>query len=182
MHVTLNNSATGAVVAQAGTEVADIEAILPAVRSLAMTLRRSMGEDRSRDTGQALERVTTDSLDALREYSAGIALVNERQWAGAELRLAAAVRHDPAFASALIFLAHCQHNQRKSDSEWLPPARRAFELSAGLPSRERYFIEGSYYHLIDDLERAVLAYEALLREYPNDYWSLNNLASALMRS
>ena len=60
----------------------------------------------------------------------------------------------------------------------MPAAEQAFQLAAGLPARERYFIEGSYYQMKGDLPRAIAAYEALIDEQPNDFWGHNNLALA----
>ena len=66
-----------------------------------------------------------------------------------------------------------------------PPARRipstrgaCVQVSEGLPLREKYFITGSYYDLSGQLEKSIPAYEALVREHPNDFWGVNNLALA----
>lgn len=169
----------GASVAQASVEVADIDGLLDGVRSLAAKVRAAVGEDRTRVASDLrLARVTTSSLDALSDYSAGLALVDQRRWAAAEVRLADAVRRDPAFASALIMLAHCQRNLARGAGAWMPTAERAIQLAAGLPSRERYFIEGSYYQIKGDLPQAIAAYEALVAEQPNDFWGHSNLTAA----
>ena len=57
----------------------------------------------------------------------------------------------------------------------LPHADRAFELVDTTIGAERYFILGSYYQLKVDVERAITAYEALLRLEPTHYWALGNL-------
>ena len=93
-----------------------------------------------------------------------------------------AVRLDPGFASALITLARARQNLRRPESDYLPVAAEAFRLTETLPARERYFITGSYYQLIEDLPRAIAAYEALTREYPDDYRGLDSLAIAYVSS
>jgi tetratricopeptide (TPR) repeat protein len=179
LSVAVDEAVGGAPVAQASVEVTDIDTMLDGVRSLAAAVRAAVGESRGRVASDArLARVTTRSLDALVDYTAGLALVDQRRWAAAELRLAEAVRRDPFFASALIMLAHSQRNQAPMAGHWMPVAEQAFHLAAGLPARERYFIEGSYHQMKMDLPRAIAAYEALLDEQPNDFWGQNNLAHA----
>jgi len=179
LSVVIDHASGGAPVVQASVEVADVDSLLDGVRSLAAKIRAAMGDDRGRVASDLqLARVTTSSLDALGDYSAGLALVDQRRWAAAELRLTDAVRRDPGFASALIMLAHCQRNQARGASAWMPVAEQALQLAAGLPARERYFIEGSYYQMKEDLPRAIAAYEALIDEQPNDFWGHNNLTGA----
>ena len=179
LSVAIHQVAGGAPVAQASIEVADIDALLDGVRSVAGTVRTAVGDDGAQVASDAkLARVTTGSLDALLDYTAGLALVDQRRWAAAELRLAEAVRLDPSFASALIMLAHSQRNQVRSADDWMPVAEQAFQLAAGLPARERYFIEGSYHQMKEEWPRAIATYEALLDEQPNDFWGQNNLALA----
>jgi serine/threonine protein kinase/tetratricopeptide (TPR) repeat protein len=176
LHVAINDPRTGASILRTGVDVADIDALLDNVRELAARIRRAAGENRRELEADAqLETVTTGSLEALQAYSRGVALVNEQRWAAAELPLCDAIRLDPNFASALMMLAHCVHNQDRPEQDYLPIATRAFGLSDGLPSRERYFIVGSYYDLRGELAKAIPAYEALVREHPTDFWGLNNL-------
>ena len=179
LSVTVDRVVGGARVAEASVEVADIDALLDGVRSLGAAVRAAVGEDRGQVASDLrLARVTTGSLDALLDYSAGLALVDQRRWAAAELRLADATRRDPTFASALIMLAHCQRNQGHSANRWMPVAEQALQHAAALPARERYFIEGSYYQMKGELPSAIAAYEALIAEQPNDFWGQNNLMFA----
>ena len=176
LNVVVNDSRTGASIVRAGVDVDNLDAVLDSVRTLAGRIRAAVGEERRQiDADVRLERVTTGSLEALQAYTRGVALVNERQWDAAELPLREAIRIDSTFASALIMLAHCVHNQLRPKDEYLPLAARAFQLAEGLPSRERYFIIGSYYGVLGDHARAIPAYEALVREHPNDFWGVNNL-------
>jgi serine/threonine-protein kinase len=175
----ISQTSSGAAVAQASIDVAGIDGVPDAVRALAMKIRTAIGDDRRQvDADARLERVTTGSLDALREYTAGVALINARRWAAAELRLAEAVRLDSSFASALIWLAQARSSLNRPRTDHLPLAERALQLAPGLPARERYFIEGSYHLRTGDREAAIAALEALTQEYPSDYWGLSNLATA----
>jgi tetratricopeptide (TPR) repeat protein len=179
IRATIARASDGGPVAQASIDVAGIESVLDGVRTIAARIRTAVGDDRLQVEGEArLERVTTASLDALRAYSAGLTLVNERRWPAAELRLSDAVRLDPSFASALIMLAHSRRSLRHPSAEYNALAEQALHLARGLPARERYFIEGSYYEMIGDRASAIAALEALTRDYPNDFWGLNSLAAA----
>ena len=182
LSVAIYQAVGGAPVARARVEVADIDSLLDGVRSLAAAVRAAVGEDRGQVASDLrLARVTTGSLDALLDYTAGLALVDQRRWAAAELRLADAVRRDPTFASALIMLAHCRRNQPARD-DFMAVAEQARRLAEDLPARERYFIEGSFHQLNGDLPQAIAAYEVLAREQPNDFWGLNNLSIAYVQS
>jgi serine/threonine-protein kinase len=179
LRAAMTDVSSGALVAQATVEVTDIDALLDGVRTLAARIRTALGDERGRvESDLRLARVTTGSLDALRDYNAALALLDDRRWAAAELRLTDAVRRDPSFASALIMLAHSRHNQGRAPDDFMPVAEQARRLADGLPARERYFIEGSFHQLNGDPSRAIAAYEVLVREWPNDFWGLNNLSFA----
>lgn len=174
---------SGRAVIRAGKEAADIDGILGIVKQLAVETRRGIDSDGTRAAVNArLERATTDSLEALRAYSRGVGFVNDRNWPAAELELREAISRDRSFASAHIMLAHAIQNQNRPQEDYLPFARRAFELAAGLPDRERFFVQGSYYTMVGDNGRGAAAYEALVREYPNDFWGVNNLLTAYTRT
>ncbi len=176
-------SSSGAVIVRATAEADDLDALLDAVRGVAGRIRTALGESaRQVDADARLASVTTTSIEALRHYTMGLTLMNEQRWAAAELRLSEAIRLDPGFASALIALANARLNMRLPEAEYLPPAEDAFRLAPALPARERYFITGSYHQLTEDLPRAIAAYEALTREYPNDFRGLDNLAVAYVSS
>jgi tetratricopeptide (TPR) repeat protein len=68
------------------------------------------------------------------------------------------------------------HNQGKPPGEIQTCASKALTLSEKTTERERYFIQGSYYSLLGQREKAVAACEALLALYPDDYWAANLLA------
>jgi tetratricopeptide (TPR) repeat protein len=179
LRAAITDVSSGALVAQATVEVADIDALLEAVRTLAARIRTAVGDERRQvESDSRLARVTTGSLEALRDYTAGVALIDGRQWAAAELRLMDAVRQDPSFASALIMLAHSRRNQGRAQDDFMPAAEQARRLAESLPARERYFIEGSFHQMNGDLSRAIAAYEVLVRERPDDFWGLNNLSTA----
>lgn len=183
LDVTAKNSETGASIARASVDVSGLDDVLDGIRTVASRIRTSLGERRQQvEADMRLEQVTTSSLDALRAYTRGVSFVNEGRNAAAELPLRDAIRLDPSFSSAYIMLAHCLNNQGRTKDEFVPLASRALDQSSNLPSREKYFIIGSYYDLIGEMDKAIAAYEALVREHPTDFWGLNNLLLAYRES
>jgi serine/threonine protein kinase/tetratricopeptide (TPR) repeat protein len=179
LDVTANDSRTGASIARAKVDIAGLDDVLNGLRTVTSRIRTALGESRGQvEADLRLEQVTTSSLDALRAYTTGVDFINGYRSAAAELPLRDAIRLDPSFSSAYIMLAHSLNNQGRAADEYLPFAKRALQQSANLPSREKYFIIGSYYGLIGDDESSIPAYEALVREHPTDYWGLNNLMEA----
>jgi tetratricopeptide (TPR) repeat protein len=177
LSVTIRDARSSRSVAGAAVEAPTLDAVLAGVKTVAGRVRAIVGDDPLRlEADGKLEKVTTGSLEALHAYTRGMAFVNERRWEPAELALRDATRLDPAFASAYIMLAHSARNIGRPKDDWLPLARRAMDLSESLPDRERYFIAGSYYGMAGDRRNAVAAYEVLVREHPDDYWGVNNLA------
>jgi DNA-binding winged helix-turn-helix (wHTH) protein/predicted Zn-dependent protease len=172
-------------VASASEEAANQESLWPAIRRLSNWTRETLGETLPtiQQSSEALEKVTTPSLRALQLYTQGMALVNEGAWpfipsqGGApEQVLRQALTEDPEFASAYIMLAFMLRNQNKPQQEWGPPSQRALDLSGRTSEREWYFIDGSYYLLRQQYEKAVSPFEALVRQYPDHFWGRNNLA------
>ncbi len=179
LDVTAKNPETGASIAHAKVDVSSLDDVLDGLRTIASRIRTALGEGRKQvEADLRLEQVTTSSLDALRAYTRGISFINERRWAAAELPLRDAIRLDPSFSSAYIMLAHCVHNQSRAVGEYVPLATLALQQSSSLPSREKYFIIGSYYGLIGEDDKSIAALEALVREHPADFWGLSSLVGS----
>ena len=149
---------------------------LAAMRRISNRVRAALGETPGADTreGAGLAKVTTSSLRALQLYSEADRLVTENDAAAEEL-LRQAVAEDPHFASGYIHLAHAIHNQGRPPEHYLPHAETALRHSETTTERERYFIRGSYYHLLGQREKAIAAYEALLALHPDHQWATGNL-------
>ena len=173
----------GVTVAGFSQEAVGEKELVPAVRRLSSRLREALGENLSliQQSAQELEKVTTPSLRALQLFSQADALIAQWKSDVAEQLLKQAVIEDPEFASGYMHLAHAIRNQGRPEEEYRPPAERAVELSEKVSERERYFILGSYYHMLGQSEKAITTYEALVRLYPDHYWGTNNLAFAYMK-
>jgi tetratricopeptide (TPR) repeat protein len=94
----------------------------------------------------------------------------------AEALLREAIAEDPEFASAHMLLAYAIFNQARPPAEYQPAARRASELAHQTSERERHYIEGSYYYLLGDPEKAIAAWTILVKLYPDHFGATDNLA------
>lgn len=151
--------------------------ILRAVHLLSNDVRHALGQKlpEIRQSDLELQKVTTPSLRALQLYSRADEQVRDGNLPAAFELLRNAINEDPNFASAYILAAYALAKQGKPSAEFLPYAKKALELSRQASDAERYFIEGSYYEMTNQRERAAPAYEALLKINPGHFWGLNNL-------
>jgi tetratricopeptide (TPR) repeat protein len=127
-------------------------------------------------TPAPLPRVTTASLPALRNYVlARQALGRGDRKRAIELARGALV-HDSLFALAHYFLGDVLWfvDQQQSSEFHL---RRAYELSSGLPPRERLLIRARYEQLVlDRPDSAAVAWEQLRTAFPDDIAACEGLA------
>jgi len=179
------NVENGAMIGGVTEATSDLGTVPEAARNLS-SLIRQLAEQRIPLLGELpppLERVTTDSLEALRLYSEVMAVSLDPSASGwddmAERLLPEALQYDDAFASAAILLARAISNRSHDSDEYIPLAERAFALADDLPVRERYFIRGSYYNMIGADKQAVDEYRILARLHPDHYWGVDSLAHSL---
>ena len=173
--------ASGNMVRAAEAEGGKQDEILDAIHALATKVRRDLGESIpvTQKTGEPLEQVTTRSLRALQLYSEALdQMIRNGTEAinGLEL-LREALNEDPDFASAHVMFAQALRDL--GDPEAAPHFERALALAHTASERERLFIIGTYYASKDGddaFTKAVTAYAELLRHYPDDLWTLNNLS------
>lgn len=183
--------ASGRTLLAAAVDAPDEEHILAAVRDVSNRIRTGLGEARGEivTTNQALEKVTTPSLKALRAYSEGMALIRvpgggDTEWAAANALFEQATREDAGFASAYCYLSWSYWNPgpRNDRAKALAASDRAFQLSDRVTDRERLFIRGTYYQQRRQRNELRAEYEALVKLYPDDYWATNNLAASYLGS
>lgn len=159
------------------TEEAMGESVLPiATHQLADRIRTSLGE--SVDTiraSQALEKVTTPSLQADKLFSDGLRAFNRRSLPEADGKFSEALALDPQFGSALIWSAWARRLMGRPPPEWRALAQRAMDRASGVGEHEREWIAASYYEFMGRPELAIGEYEVLVRRYPDDANALGNL-------
>lgn len=174
----LVSSADGALLASARASARDQNALLEAIDDASSKLREQIGESYSslRET-PALAHVTTGSLAALKKYTqAEDARHREGNLAAAIALLEEAVALDSTFALAHRDLATILSNQRRNWDRQIQALESAYRHRDRLTERERYLVEASYSQdVLDDRQRTIQVYEAMLRLDPGDAQALNNI-------
>jgi hypothetical protein len=167
----------GRTLVAAHEQAAGQEQVWPAVRKLSTWVRLSLGEQLAgiAQSAEQLQQVTTPSLRALQLYTQAEMAGHDNQWGASEQLVRLALDSDPEFASGWIWLAWCLNHQRRPLEEYQPLAEKAMRLSIKASERERLFILGSYHQFAARDDKAVEAYSALARLYPDDFWGRRNL-------
>ena len=180
----LISSANGAPIVALRETADDSTRILGAIDRLSHALRRQIGESlRSIEDNEALEQVTTPSLEALRKYSQSQSANLEGDSERSIALLREAIALDTGFAMAYRRLGVLIGNSGGRRSEQVDALSRAYAHRERLTDRERYLTLGTYYmQVAGDRERAAASYRSLLDEHPNDVVALNNLSIILSES
>lgn len=149
-----------------------LEKDLPtAIDSLADAVRKNLSL--SADLVQELKaqsfKPNSTSVDALRDYNEGLALLREGKNLDAYKHFQSATAEDPQFALALSRLGEVQSELGfEADAE--QSSRRAVELaeSQNLPLPVKYLIGASHAQIVDDKKKAIESYENLSTSLPGD--------------
>ena len=133
------------------------------------------GRQLSDDAASVLGNVTTNSSEAYAFFSQGFGYYSDIEYAKAIPLLERAVEIDPKFGMAWRTLSACYYNlatlltnkdYEKKGSDY---NKKAFELSEGLPPRERYLIQANYYaHVENNIDKTMEILNKLLKDYPED--------------
>ena len=151
------------------TDVPDQNQLLASVDKLAGDLRQKLSTDPKvlNDLKAHAVRPTTNSLDALRAYEAGVALERDGKDLEAQQQLQTATTADPNFALAFARLADA-YSSLGHDDLAQTASRRALDLSENLPAQERYLIEADNARINHDTQKAIDAYRQLAAADPSD--------------
>jgi len=155
----------------------DSTQIVDAIDQISAKLRERVGESlRTIRRSPPLSQVTTASLPALRRYTDALAATDAGDDDRALVLLEEAVEIDTAFAMAYRKLGIIMRNRRMSRARRVDVFTKAYKHRDRLTERERYLAMAAYEeHVTGDDDRAIQAYEAILRLNPDDSWALNNL-------
>jgi eukaryotic-like serine/threonine-protein kinase len=169
--------AIGAVNCQSGDSLGAAEAeadskekVIEVLGGAASDLRGKLGESLAsiQKFDKPLEQVTTSSLAALKAYSEGEKIQNEKGDQEALPFYKQAIELDPNFAEAYLDLGTAYSNlgQDKPARECL---KRAYELRERVSQREKWEIAGQYYQAgTGELDKAAQQYELLIHDFPRD--------------
>ena len=138
------------------------------------TLADSVRENLARGSVSVLEELkssswkpTTKSFEALRLYTDGLRLTRQGTHQAALKSFESATREDPDFALAFSGLAQA-YSTLGYDDQAAQASRRAMALSAPLPAREKYQIAAIHYRIANESDKAIDAYENLVKAAPAD--------------
>jgi tetratricopeptide (TPR) repeat protein/TolB-like protein len=118
---------------------------------------------------------STNSFEALRLYNEGVRLTQQGTHQEALKSLQGAVQEDANFALAVSALAR-SYSTLGYDDEAARYSRDAMALSDALPPQEKHRIAANHYSIVNDTERALQSYEALVKTSPGDVLTRFTLA------
>ena len=172
------NAQTGDSLARDQVEAESKEQVLKSLDQAASNLRGKLGESVTslQKFAAPLERATTSSLEALKEFSLGQAAHQKQDDEAAVPHLKRAVELDPNFAMAHATLGVVYGNltQQKLGSEYL---KKAFDLKDRASEREKFYISAHHYDEdLRDVDKAIEVYEQWKTTYPRDTVPWDNLA------
>jgi len=105
--------------------------------------------------------------EAARLYSEGLAKLRSGDALVGRDLLLKAVAADPKHAASWASLS-AAWSTLGYDNKALDAAKRAFDLSANLPTQERLRVEGQYYEANSQAEKAIASYQALFDAAPDN--------------
>jgi len=151
------------------TDVPDQNQLLASVDKLAADLRLKLSTDPKvlNDLKAHAVRPTTNSVDALRAYEAGVTLERDGKDLDAQQQFQTAITADPNFALAYAKLADAYSNLGHDDLAQTQ-SRHAVDLSENLPAQERYLIEADNARINHNTQKAIDAYQQLAAADPSD--------------
>jgi len=170
----------GDILADEQAQAARKEEVLSALSEIATRFRTRVGESLAtiEQHSMPLEEATTTSLDALKAYSAAMAIFGPRRIP----LLQRAIELDPEFA-----MAHAHLGFRFSSIGESALARqsllRAYELRHRASNAERFYIDTLYDRdVTGNLERELRTLEAWAQSYPRDTNAINLPAGLALSS
>ena len=115
----------------------------------------------------AVKAALPSNLKASRLYSEGLAKLRIYEVLNARDLLLKAVAEDPKHVPSLVALS-AAWGSLGYDSKSMETAKKAYDLSAGLPRAERLRVEGQYFEQSSQWDRAISAYRELFDRAPDN--------------
>jgi serine/threonine protein kinase/predicted Zn-dependent protease len=165
------NCQSGELLAEEQVQAARKEEVLNALGEAITKLRTKLGESLStvQKFDVALEQATTSSLEALKAFSLGEKIWNQREASAAIPYFRQAIELDPNFAMAYNALGGVYAADLQEPGMAAENVRRAYELRERVSERERFNITAAYYRVVTgELEKSVQALKSWAEAYPRD--------------
>ena len=163
------NCQSGDTLAQEQVHADGKEKVLDALGSAATKLRGELGESLSsvQKFDTPIQQATTSSLEALKTYSLGMKVWNEKGEVEAIPFFKRAVELDPNFAMAYarLGLVYGILDEGNKAAEY---QTKAFQLRDRVTDREKYNISTQYYLSTGELEKSTQVSDLWAQSYPRD--------------
>jgi len=178
----LVNCQTGDPLAQEQVTATGKEQVLKALGEAATELRGKVGESLSsiQRFDVPVEQATTPSLEALKAYSLGMKITDEKGYFAAIPFFRRAIELDPEFAAAHASLGSCYGNMGEL-GEFREYTERAFELRKRASEREKLRIANMHFFNTGEAEKEVESAQSWVQEYPRDKLAHLDLARSYSR-
>jgi len=166
LDIRLQEAKTGEIlteIAQAG----DRQHVFQLVSGVGAKLRTRLGVPQLGEPEQASAVASMPmNREAARLYALGLSRLREFDSLAAKDLLLQACEADPGFSLAHLMLARAWgqlgYEQRKKEE-----AKKALDLSKGLPRSEQLMVQGDYYESLSDHEKAASTYRVLFELFPD---------------
>jgi eukaryotic-like serine/threonine-protein kinase len=172
------NCQSGDTLAQEQETARSKELVLDVLGDAASKLRGELGESLAsvQKFNVPLEQATTSSLEALKAYSLGKKIIDEKGATAAALpQHLRAIELDPSFALGFraVGVVYSNLGEFERASDYLT---KAFHLRDHASDSERLEIAGDYYQIVTgELDKAAQALQERVENYPRDYLSYAGL-------
>lgn len=176
---TIRSAESGQALGAFRVTAAGPDALISAIDELSRDIREKAGESlKNIRAGDALEQVTTGSLEALRLFSQSEDAFYRGDYPTTISLLDQAVAVDSTFAMAWRLLAVAYGNTGLDPGKMVDAATQAYRHRDRLTEIERYLAEAFYNDQVTGDQAATRqAYENILRLDPDNPSGLNNLAN-----
>ncbi|MBZ5618042.1 MAG: serine/threonine protein kinase [Acidobacteriia bacterium] len=164
---------TSATLVREQIQAEDKERVLNAVGTAATAMRGKLGESPNsiQKLNRPLEQVTTRSLEALQNFTAGKSARRGRPLAGVPL-FERAITLDRNFAMA-YYLTGISYEVAGDMGRSREYAKQAFRLIDGVSEFERAKIVPYYYRATGEVDKEIDSYQLSIRTYPR-FWDFHN--------
>jgi class 3 adenylate cyclase/tetratricopeptide (TPR) repeat protein len=173
----IQDAETGSILKAEVLYVDALDGILKKLDQLSKKTRRNLGESRFEIYGQSkpLSKVTTSSLDALKEFSLGVENHTNLDFEQAKIHYENAIQLDSNFTSAKASLGNLLYERfdREEGRKWLEEAITSIDQ---ITEKEKYGILAFYaVNIENDIEKGIEYAKSRIDLYPDDPVARNNL-------
>ena len=176
------NSQSGETVANQQTEAESKEQVLKALGRAATEMREKLGESLAsiRKFDVPIEQATTASLEAFKDFTAGVEFRRKGQYAQSVTQFKRAIELDSEFAQAHVLLGTSYRDLRNL-ALGNQHVERAYQLRDRVSERERLEISATYFrHITGELDKRIETTSLLTQTYPQDASGFHLHGNSLM--